>query len=100
MENVVELVQTMNTLSPLAIIGLLGTVIFMLVKKNEATDKNTEAINHTDEHILNEMSDTLKTVAITLQRIEVRLGEDFTYIKSRVNGGYGGPNNNSYGQRP
>ena len=79
MESLVGLLNTLNSLSPLAIIGLLGLTIFLLVKgKGEVAGKVS---NITDNH-LHHMPEILET----LQRIEVKLSEDFAYLKARING--------------
>lgn len=88
MDAILELLKTANSLSPLAVIGLLVTVVFMLVKKEP---EHTTEVSHSDSHVLVEMSETMHQMATTLQRIEVGLAENFTYLKAKVNGGYGGP---------
>lgn len=88
MEEIISLFTALNSLTPLAIIGLLGTVIFLLVKGKTATGRKVEAIANNHLHDLPELVELVRKMADTLQRIEVRMGEDFTYIKARINGGY------------
>ncbi len=79
-----SLLALLNTLSPLAVIALLGLVIFMLVKsKQEVTTK----VDIIAENHLHEVSDDLKTIIEVLQRMEVRIGEEFSYIRAKLNGG-------------
>lgn len=90
MDAIIEFLNTLNSLSPLAVIGLLGTVIYMLVKGRTATDAKVETIASNHLHDLPEAVDILRRMEATLQRIEVRMGEDFAHIKARINGGAGG----------
>lgn len=83
MEGLVSLLNLLNTLSPLAVIGLLATIIFMMVKGKTATDQKVDAIRGNDLHELGEMAETLR-------RIEVKLSEEFAYIRARLNGGANG----------
>jgi hypothetical protein len=83
MEEIVSLLEVLNGFSPLGIIALLGVVIFMLVKGKEEKSENP------DSHWLSQMADSLSRMESTLQRIEVKLSEDFSYIKGRINGGGG-----------
>ncbi len=80
MEFVTTVVESLNSLSPLAVIGLLGIVIYMLVKnKREADEQNIVLTgNHLHE---------LPEIAESLRRIEQSLAENFSYIRARLNGG-------------
>jgi len=79
MDTIIELLKLLNSLSPLAVIALLGLIIYKQVKDKPASEASVEEIksNH-----LHEMPEILAT----LQRIEVNLGEEFAYIKARING--------------
>jgi hypothetical protein len=79
MDTIIELLKLLNSLSPLAVIALLGLIIYKQVKDKPASEASVEEIksNH-----LHEMPEILAT----LQRIEVKLGEEFAYIKARING--------------
>jgi hypothetical protein len=79
MDAIIELLKLLNSLSPLAVIALLGLIIYKQVKDKPASEASVEEIksNH-----LHEMPEILAT----LQRIEVKLGEEFAYIKARING--------------
>ena len=75
MELLIQLLTTANSLSPLAVIGLLVTVILMLVKGHKKVEKiEGNDLHHIEGH--------LEQISETLQRIEVAL----TYVKARVNG--------------
>lgn len=79
MESLTVLLTTLNTLSPLAVIALFGVVILLLVKNNKTVNK----IKGNDLHSIEEKLDK---IVDTLQRMEVRQGEDFSWIKARING--------------
>jgi hypothetical protein len=86
MDALAALLETFNSLSPLAIIGMLGTAIVLLIKsRNEVSGKvDTVANNHL--HELPEAVEILRRMESTLQRIEVKMSEDFSYIRARLNG--------------
>lgn len=75
MEWLASLVLQLNSLTPLAIIGLLGVIIFLLVRSKQQVNH----LKHNDLHNLPEM------LAI-LQRIEVRLAEEFSWMRAKLNG--------------
>ncbi len=75
MNVIIELFQLANSLSPLAVIGLLVTVVLMLVK----SQRKVEKIEGND---LYHIEASLREISETLQRLEVAL----TYIKARLNG--------------
>lgn len=82
MEPITSLLTLLNTLSPLAVIALLGTVIFMLVQArsdSKGTHNEVQTMKSNDLHELPEMAETLR-------RIEVKLGEEFSHIRARLNG--------------
>lgn len=80
MDAIVSLLNTLNGLTPLAVIGLLGTIIFLLVKGKTSTDRKVDEIRGNDLHELSEMAETLR-------RIEIKLFEEFSYLRARINGG-------------
>ena len=84
MTELLGLLSVVSNLSPLAVIALLGIIIFLLVKGKTSADAkiNSVADNHLHELPII-VENSRKTVEI-LQRIEVRLGEDLTWIKAKV----------------
>lgn len=78
MDAVLKLLETVNSLSPLAVIALLALVIWMQVKNQKGQTQIAE--NHL--HGLPELMDLARQQTETLQRIEVALA----YIKARING--------------
>lgn len=78
MEFIVQLLQTANSLSPLAVIALLVVVIIMLVKRPSMDVEMQELrTNHLHE---------LPEIAEALRRIENSLATNFSYIRARLNG--------------
>ena len=88
MESLLGLLNTLNTLSPLAVIGLLALIVFMLVKGKTGVDQKVDQLagNH-----IHDLSGDLKAIIEILQRLEVKFGEDLTWLKARLNGGSHGP---------
>ena len=60
-----QLIEQLNSMTPLAIIALLGIIIFMLVKNKQGQVAITK--NHL--HCLPDMSDSLKRIEEKLDRI-------------------------------
>lgn len=85
--SLIGLLQTLNSLTPLAVIGLLGVIIFMLITGKTAAAKKAAEIKSNDLHELPDLCENMRKVTETLQRIEVKLSEEFAYLKARVNGG-------------
>lgn len=85
MDAIVVLLQTLNTLSPLGVIAMLGLVIFMLVKAKSAKsdmDEQIALISHNHLSGLPEMAESLRRIESLLQT----MNDNITYIRARVNG--------------
>ncbi len=80
MDGLTDLLTTLNTLSPLAVIGLLAAIIFMQVRNRTEANAHVAHLQSNDLHELPEIAETLR-------RIEVSMTENFAYIKARINGG-------------
>ena len=80
METLVSLLAALNSLTPLAIVGLLAIIIFMLVRQKSETD--TKLVSISDNHLsgLPEMQETLHRIELTLERLDA-------YLRARLNGG-------------
>lgn len=97
MESLIQLLigfmSFLNTLTPLAVIALLGTVIFLLVYKKPFTEavkpiqSSLEEVKSNHLHELPAIAANMERVVEILQRIEVKMSEDFAYLKARMNGG-------------
>lgn len=86
MELILSLLASLNSLSPLAVIGLLGVIIFLLVKGKTATDGKVEAIASNHLHDMPELVAVVREMNETLRRIELKMEGEFSYIRSRLNG--------------
>lgn len=73
MDEIKTLLETLNSLSPLAVIGLLGTIIFMLVNGKTASAKALHTVQTNHLHELPEIADTTRRMSETLQRIDTKL---------------------------
>jgi hypothetical protein len=73
MDALITFLNTLNSLSPLAIIGLLGTVIFMLVKGKTASAKALHTVQTNHLHELPEIAETSRRISEVLTRIETKL---------------------------
>jgi hypothetical protein len=74
----VELLNTLNGMSPLAVIALLGLVIYLLVKQRAQT------ATISDNHLSG-----LPEMARTLERIEASINDmarDVTWLRAKSNG--------------
>ena len=83
MDIIISLLATLNSLSPLAVIALLGLIIFMMVKAKTDTSAVDQKVTDLGTNHLHCMPEMLET----LQRIEVKMGEEFSFIRARLNGG-------------
>lgn len=81
MDSLIELLKTLNSLSPLAVIALLGTVIFFQVKNSTKSDKSFETL--ADNHLHD-----LPVILETLQRMETSQATAFATIIAKLNGGH------------
>ena len=88
MESLVSFLNSLNTLTPLAVIGLLGLAIFFLVWRNplKPLENSLSEVKSNHLHELPAMAESLRDISATLQRMEVKMGEDFSYLKARING--------------
>ena len=80
-ESLITLLNTLNTLSPLAVIALLAVILFTVLKNKEEVAGKVD--NLADNHLHD-----LPEVLATLQRIEIKLSEDLSWIKAKLNGRY------------
>lgn len=83
MESIVSLLSALSAMSPLAVVALLGVVLLFAVKNQ----KQVTAIS--DNHLsgLPELEESMRRMEFTLQRIEVKLGEDLSWIRAKLGNG-------------
>lgn len=85
MGGLVELLQTLDKLSPIGVIALLGLIIFLLVRAKDAKiemDKKVSLISENHLSGLPEMADSLRRIENQLQS----MNDNIVYIRARVNG--------------
>ena len=78
MESLIGFIAALNTLSPLAIIGLLALVLLL-------QQKNKKALTDVADNHLHDLPD----MAASLQRIEsllLDIKDNTVYLKARING--------------
>ena len=75
-ETLLSLVSTFNSLTPLAIIGLLAVIIYFLVSQHrqitETAQTTTAKVAQIRDNDMHELMDTLRAMSETLRRIEQR----------------------------
>ena len=84
MQEILELIKTASGMSPLGVIALLAIIIAMLVKGQRMVVGKMDTLSNNHLHEIPELVENSRRTVDVLQRIEVRLGEDLTYIKSKV----------------
>lgn len=92
----IELFKALNGLSPLAVIGLLAYIIYQLVsskKEDKVVAANLISVkdNHLSDmpeivEILRGVQGSMVRIEASQQRMEVNQGENFAYLKARLNG--------------
>lgn len=97
MEELTTFLGILNSLSPLAVIALLGLVIFMLVKAKASRifdvpvgqariAEQVELLGSNHLSDLPKMAEQLEKVSETLQRMEVTMSALDSYLRARLNG--------------
>lgn len=76
MEWIVSVIGAANSLTPLAIIGLLVMILLLQAK-------NKREVSSISENHLSDMPE----IAETLRRIEVKLTEEFSFIRAKLTNG-------------
>ena len=80
MEELQELLKAANGMSPMGIIALMATIIWLLVKGRQQVAKLSD--NHL--HELPELVENSRKTVDVLQRIEVGLAGNFAEIKTKL----------------
>ena len=84
MTEVLELLQAANGMTPLGVIALLGTIIWMLVKGQKKVVGKMDVISNNHLHELPDLVENTRRTGDVLQRIEVKLGENFAVIHEKL----------------
>lgn len=75
METLLAVLTTLNAMTPLGVIALLATIIYLQVKSH----KQVDTLKTNDLHELPEVVESLR-------RIEILLASEFSYIRAKLNG--------------
>lgn len=75
MTGIIWFIQILNTLSPLGLASLLAVIIYLQVKGKQ------QVATISDNHLSG-----LPEIAEALRRIELKLGEEFSFIRAKLNG--------------
>ena len=93
MTSLLELLNILNTLTPIGVAGLFGIIIFTLVRGRlpftTSTGTSKEILKDIDNRLLTMETNhlhELPEMANTLRRIEVLMSKEFSYIRARLNG--------------
>lgn len=82
MDTILTFLTALNSLSPLAVVALALLVLGLQIRQSKKLHK----IETNDLHELPLLLPALQQMNETLQRIEVKMGEEFSYIRARLNG--------------
>lgn len=80
MNELLELLTAANGMTPMGIIALMGTIIFLLIRGKQQVEKLSN--NHL--HELPELVENSRKTVDVLQRIEVSLGGNFAQINGKL----------------
>lgn len=89
-EQLTALLTTLNSLSPLGILGLAIVMYFYQTKNVKAADEHSArlaSIKGNDLHELPQMAENIRDMASTLQRMETANAAAFATVIARLNGG-------------
>lgn len=90
MESLTHILTILATFSPVGVMAVMALAIVLLVWKNPLTPIQSSIDKIKDNHLshveadMNKMADGISDMAATLQRIEMRLAEDLSYVKMKV----------------
>lgn len=82
MAEILELFKAASGMTPLGVIAMLVAVVWLLVKGR----KDVQNLGDNHLHDMPELIENSRRTVDVLQRIEVRLGENFAAIRERLDG--------------
>lgn len=90
MEQLITLLSTANSLTPLGIIALLVIAVILLIRqakvpKNVASQESVNLLATNHLHSLPEIAETLKRIETKLELLG-EIKDDTSYLKGRING--------------
>lgn len=77
MESIITIVAALNSLSPIAVIGGLGFIIYKLITSNKTTHERFTKLETNDLHELPEIAETLR-------RIEMNQSTAFATLIAKI----------------
>ena len=83
MDSLLQLLQILNAFTPLGVAALLGLALFVIIWKNPFKPMQSAVTEIKDNH-LHGVVDQLENINNTLQRIEVTMGVEFSYLKAKL----------------
>lgn len=86
MENVIAILNTLKDFSPLGVAALavLGLCLYIWKNPFKPIEGKLDKISDNHLHQLPEIAADMGKVVDILQRIEVSLGENFSYLRAKV----------------
>ena len=84
LQELIELIKAANGVTPIGLSALLAVIIVMLVRGQKTVVSKMDMLSDNHLHELPVLIENSTRMVDTLARIEVRLGEDLTYIKTKV----------------
>ena len=84
MSELLELIKSANGITPLGLSALLAIIIWMLVKGKRAVTAQVQTIGDNHLHDLPLLIENSNRTVEVLQRIEVKLGENFSAIHAKL----------------
>lgn len=83
MDSFVELIQNLNNLTPLAVTALALIILGLQIQNKNKMLK----IETNDLHELPQVSEDIRLMLQAIQRMEVQMSREFSYLRARLNGG-------------
>lgn len=80
-----EILKTVGSLSPVAALGLLATTAVLALKGFHDVEAKMDTLTDNHLHELPELVENSRRTVDVLQRIEVKLGENFAAINEKLN---------------
>lgn len=87
MDTILEFLKAANSLTPLAVIGMLVTVILLLVKHQKTNSAAMVTLKTNDLHELPEAVESLRRIEGLLIDMSRQQAADSAYLHARLNGG-------------
>lgn len=90
MEELIAFLTVLDTLSPLAVIALLAVIVFMLVRARakNLVDVPDKIDTTTLFHVLPVMANDIREMTASLQRLEVKIGEELSFVRAKLTNGH------------